>query len=385
MRCNKCGQNTADDAVFCGFCGAVLTQEYSAPEFFSAPSSLTDDVEPPFAMPQPPHGAEYIYAPEPQRPSPDTEYSPYIEKAEASPRSKKKGWIFAAVALIIAVAVVLVLVLTNISGGPLEEILDAIGNTFKAGSFTAEVNYYHNGSLQGSYQVGAEYDMQDGDMTMIFQYDENSFYAIYEGYAIAVYEDDYGDIRIYKTDISDELDEVFEYCEELESADLDDLNLEELLDDLNLPSDVRRLIRKYINLDEAQDGFESVMSRLNDQDWLEENLGYEVSEKNGVTTYSFEIDGKGLREVIGGILEEFESALDEDLYDELEDEFRDIDRDVEISFEICVEGNCVSSAEFTFSDGYDEGTVFIEIDYVGNTEIDTDGLSYYLKRAERLD
>lgn len=322
----------------------------------------------------------------PPQPSQGTEYSPYIEETEVSPRPKKKGWIIASVAIIlVAVAIVLVLVLTNISSGPLEDISDALGNTFEAGSFTAEVNYYHNGSLQESYQIGAEYDMEDGDMTMIFQYDENSFYAIYDGYAIVVYEDYYGDARIYKTDISDELDEIFGYCEELESADLDDLNLEELLDDMNLPKDVRRLIREYVDLDEAQDGFETVMSRLNDEDWLEENLGYEVSEKNGVTTYSFEIDGKGLRDVIGSILEEFESALDEDLYDELEDEFREIDRDVKILFEICVEGDYVSSAELTFSDGYDEGTVVIEMDYVGSTEVDTDSLSYYLARAEGLD
>lgn len=382
MRCRKCGQMIADDAVFCGFCGVGVTKETSASGFFHAPSSLTDNMEP-SSIPcytEPPQTSQYnAYAPFPQ----SSAYYLY-EKTTGYHRLRKKTWIIAAVALLLVVAaVVLVLVLT--SGGPLDDISDAFGNNLEAGSFTAKMKVYSNGSLLGSYKIGAEYDMEDGDMTVVLSSDGDLVYAIYKGYSIVVREDYYGDAYVYKTDISDELDEIFEYCKWLESADLDDLDLEELLDEFDLPSDVRRSIRKYVDLDEAQEAFDTVADWLNDEDWLEENLGFEISEKNGVTTYTFEIDGRGLRDVMRGILKEFKPALDDNLYDDLEDEFGDIDRDMELFFEFCVKGDYVTSIEFSYDDGYDENSVVIEFDYIGSTEIDTDNLSYYLKRAEEWD
>lgn len=360
MFCPNCGNTIADDAVFCGFCGTTLTSESSASGFFSAPSTLT--------------GKEEAYAT--PRADVPTEYVP-TEK----PKNKKKILIISIIAAVVVIAAVLTVVLVlNSSAGPLDGFLSLVQNTVDAGSFTAEVKYYRDGDLKNRMDIGAEYDFDAGELTLVCINDsDNEIGAIYDGYSIEFYSDEYYG---YKHDISDELDLIFEYYEKIKLEDLSDADLEDLLEELDLPKKTVRQIEPYIDLEEAQDAFETVIGWLNDEDWLEEHLNLEVSEKKGITTYSFEIDGKAMREIGKSALKEFESALDDDIYDEIEDSLRDIDKDWEITLEVSTDGTYLTEVEISFDTGYHTERYVISFDDYGSTEVDTDDLDYWLRRAD---
>lgn len=369
MRCPNCGQEVANDAVFCGFCGATLTNEPASSGFFSAPSSLT--------------GEEEAYA------TPRADVSPELIPAE-KPKNKKKILIISAIAAVVVIAAVLVVVLVlNASGGPLDGFFSLVQKTVDAGSFTAELKYYRDGDLQGKSEIEAEYDFDKGELTMACTNDDGDISAIYEGYSLEVYTYEsyyYGtETYAYKYDVSDELELFFEYYDKIKLEDLSDADIEDLLEDLDLPRKTIREIERYIDLDEAQDGFETVMGWLNDEDWLEENLGLEVSERKGITTYSFEVDGKAMRDISKSILKEFESALDDDIYEEIESELRGIDRDWEIKIEVSTDGTYLTEVEIDIDNGSHTEKYVVSFDDIGSTKVDTDDLDYWLRNAENWD
>lgn len=375
MQCKNCGQMLPDHAAFCGYCGAMLTPESAA---FSASGS--SDAE------QTPNPAYIPYAATPEYNVP-TAYNPYVETPAEPKKSKKKFVVIAIVAVLLIAVAVLLIVLLNGSGGPLTDISDALMNTVEAGSFTMEARYYRNGELQGGSTLMAECDPKNEVFTMvIYEDDSDNFTAYYDGYYLSRYTSYWdNEVYSYKYDISDEQEEFFEYLEAFEGIDWSNPDPEELLDALDLPKSTIREIEEYIDLDEAQDALETVMGWLNDESWLAENLGYEVSEKKGVTTYSFDLNGKDLRNVLKLILEEFESALDEDVYDELEDDIRGIEKGMELYLELCVEDDCLISAELRASYDGNEYSYVIECSDIGKTEIDTDELERYLRKAESWD
>lgn len=340
MFCNNCGQSLPDGSAFCGNCGASL---------------------------QPPVEVE-----------PDRAVAADVKK------SKKKLWIIGAIAAVIVVAVLVIVLVLSAAGGPLADILGAVEKTVEAGSFSAEVERYRDGELQYTATIEAKCNLNKKELTFFMRDDYGDVEALYDGYQISGYSYNGGSYA-YAYDISDEQDAFFEYYDKIDLADLSDADLADLLEDLDLPRRAVREIEDAVDLDEAQDGFETVMGWLNDEDWLEENLGFEASEKNGITTYTFKGDSRDLRSVLKDALKEFESALDDDFYDELRDAIGHIENGYDFTLAICLDGGYLSSAEFSYDTGYHEYTYVFTLDDIGKTRIDTGELEKWLEIANDWD
>lgn len=299
-------------------------------------------------------------------------------------KSKKKLWITGAIAALVVVAVFVIVLVLSSAGGPLAEILGAVEKTVEAGSFSADVECYRDGKLQYTATIDAKCNLDKKEIALLIRDDYGDVEALYDGYQISGYSYD-GRSYAYAYDISDVQNAIFEYYDKIDLGDLSNADLADLLEDLDLPRRTVREIEDAVDLDKAQDGFETVMGWLNDADWLEENLGFEASEKNGITTYTFKGDSRDLRSVLKDALKEFEPALDDDFYDKLENAIGHLENGYDFTLSVCLDGGYLSSVELSYDTGYHEYTYVFTLDDIGKAKIDTDELKEWLEIANDWD
>lgn len=302
----------------------------------------------------------------------------YEAPAEPADKKPKKGLktvlLLAGIALVLVAAVVVLLV-CFMPGGPVEEIAEGVENTLKAGSFTVEFNGDADGDkISGLFQF--ELDLDNRELAMYAEVEEDgdqSVMAIYDGCVISEYDGYY-----YADDISDDLDEIFDQYEEF---DLENINWEDLLD--SIERGLYDEAEEYIDFDVLNTCLEAYIESLNDEDWLEENAGFYMDEKDGLDLYCFEPDNYVF---VSESLAQFEEVFrDEETYEDLEDALKEVKgpmRELELELVFGLDGDELALLRMYGDMDGDALEIELEFSDIGDTEIDKDELKYMLDEAE---
>lgn len=227
---------------------------------------------------------------------------------------------------------------------------------------------YGRETVRGEFQYDIDWKERD---IMVYGTLKNSgnkvTFGIYDGYMFT--ED-------YVIDISDELDEMFEACEDAQEQDLDEL-MEQLEDMLGIS------LEDYIDLDELPGCLKAYGKKLNSESWLKEYAGFTQEKKNGTTYYCFE---PKTYDFLSGSLPLFESAFeDPDDYEDAMDSLKDAKselNDMDVELTLGVKSGYLS--EFLLEMEIDGISVSYEIELsnIGKTEIDVDELEDMLDDAK---
>ena len=346
MFCPKCGAQIADGGRFCPSCGATVAQETPAP---SAPPVWDGNVEP----------------------QPTRKYSAPLKLQGRDP-------LIAGIALVLVVILVIGIVASSL-GGPLVKIGSALQKTVEKGNMTVEFEIDVDGeSMEGIAMVNIDMKKQDVTLYCEMEMDGMDFvYGIYDGYLVAQVESYYYGTYCTATDISDELDEMFDSYEE----NTDDFNMQDFLDELD--DMMYGELSELFDFDELENCVNKYVKKLNSESWLKKNAGYKKTSKSGVTYYTFE---PALYDFAMASLPFLEKAFEdpddyEDMMDSMEDS-EDYMEDYEVSISIGLKSGYLTKLEAEFDFEGDTMEIYGEITDIGKTEIDVDLLEDMLDEAQ---
>ena len=429
MRCSTCGYEAPAGSIFCPRCGESLMPSDAADmpsgklRIRMGSMAAADRAAAPYDAPSAPAAAPYTPSERPSAyagytgdsdavfcascgavkpigssvcPSCGRSSEPPAPAYAAPKRSSRKPlvWILSAVALV-ALVVGLAVGISAHAGGPMQQIASAASNTLNAGSFSAYITLTEDGETEEKAFVQAKIDLQKREFTAVIKdLESGSAIAIYDGYLLQVresryYYDYYTDsyqpeLRVYKYDISDELDQLFDAYND-SGKKINDLDIAEVLKQLD--DDVYNEIKEVIDVDELNNCIEECKKRLNDEGWLAEYAGYTKTTRGGKTEYAFELTEDNIADFAGAILEIFEPAFrSRSQYRELKSELNDFDSDTDFSMRLVyiVEGKYLSSIEYEVETRYNDYEMVIEFEDFGSVSIDTDQLEDWLRQAENV-
>lgn len=362
MICKNCNETIPDDSTFCQFCGYQAEPAEPAPE--AAYTEPLTEVTP---------EDDYSYS------QPETFEDPQPEKPK-----KKIGLIIALACVAASLFFVLVAgLLTNWFGlnGPMMQIARGANKTLKAGSFTVDFDVsiaesYFEENVKGTASVAIDPKKEEVTLFAEATMDgEKYIIAIYDEYLIAEYDGEYT-----CQDISDELDEFFEYYEKLE----DNISLkpdwEEIIDN----EYAYEAMEEVIDFDELNDALPKFLRKLNSQSWLKKNAGYSVKRVNGVKMHTFKPD---VYKLLSATLPIFEDVFaDEDTYEDLEDNLEyveDFADEMDLQFSIGVKGGKLACIEGTFASEEEDAEYSGEIKFseIGKVKFDYNELDDLLDDA----
>lgn len=337
--CANCGAPMEAGSKFCGVCGAPVA---------GAGPALIDDLRP--LLPNP-----------------------------RAKKPKKKLLIIGAAALsvLLVVGIVLGIIVQSVANGPVAKLYTSVRNTLNASSFSGEIYCSNSYGDRERFSFEAAISPKHEEVSAVISID-GSKVAIYDGYLLEK-EGDY----VYKEDISEILDQIFEAYNSTKS-NLSDTDLRKVIRDADPSGELYDIVSETVDLDKLEDCFKTLIKRLNDESWLKENAGFVKNKHGKQTTYSFEIGTRFLRAIAEILRPAFHSS--EEYYDAMGD-YDFMDREgISVEASYTVEGKYLVSASFTVNESRSYGvkTFNYGIDFtnIGHTQIDTDQLEYWLSIAE---
>lgn len=362
--CPQCGAPTVPGAAFCGNCGQALEATPAAP---AAPTGAAGTpATPGYAAPTvsgyaPPKAPDYVMHYAPPRP----------RKARRVSTGKMKILVpvLACVSLLVVAAIVIGIL--SITGGPLAKISSAMEKTLQAGNLTMDftIDVDGGGELEGTAWV--ELDTSHQELTLYIECENGSHfykYGIYDGYSF--YREYYrGELTDEGwADVADDLEDIFDSLDEYEG-----MSLEEILEELDDRSNGE--FSEIFDLDELETDIVNFTKTASKTEWLEKNLDYSKSKKDGQTLYGFEFK---VYRLLLNILPEFKSAFeDKDVYMEARDELKEAISDgyeIDIETSIGVKSGYLSSIQFCWEDSWEDVEFSVDISDVGKTELDLEEL-----------
>ena len=245
---------------------------------------------------------------------------------QPAPKKRKIWpWLVGAAALVALCVVLVVCLLPKKS--PLEKLNDAAYKTFGSdnfgGSFTISSGTFS--------QVGFGYQFAKNDDGLTFVIDDGAgtTIALYNGYQL-YHVEAYGS---FKKEMDEDmalylqtLNESIETMKETKGQGYDpkDIDIREILEQSDPSGEVMAMLEEGMDLDVLNDCLRSMAEKFRDEEWLNEYLTSEITEEDGITTYSLTIDTRLLR----GLLELLEPAfLDPADYQEGMDALNDLDEE----------------------------------------------------------
>ena len=219
---------------------------------------------------------------------------------------KRKIWLWlVGAAALVALCVVLVVCLLP-KKSPLEKLGDAMVKSFESDNFSGSISV-SSGTL---VQVGLRYqlDKNDGNLAIVLDDGAGSTIAFYNGYQLYRIEG-YGS---FKQELDEEAKQAMQAFNsgqmneaKVEVYDLEDFDIRELLEESDPSGEVMSMLEEGMDLDVLNECIRSMAEKFEDEEWLNEHLTSEITEADGVTTYSLTIDTRLLR----GLLELLEPAF----------------------------------------------------------------------------
>ena len=368
MICKQCGATISDQHRFCPYCGNTMS--VSAPQPTPAVSQSKLCFKCGATMAQDGRFCSVCG----QDNAPSAAPTPVTPAAPTpSVKKKKKHGLAITLSSIAAVLIIALLVgwLTNWFGfyGPGAQILNAVENTFTAGSFTSEITIT-DGDRTEKYYFEMEIDFDNEDLSVVVADNSDQIiFAIYDGYGL--YYSSYNNCY-YKQNLRSQIDQIFETYESTSELDFEDI-LEMLDDDYGINC------KEIFDVEKLEESAKDMDRNLNSDSWLKQNAGYSKSKENGITVYNFK---PNICDLTLATLAEFEDSFeDEDVYlklteeaEEHLDDFDDMDFDISIG---------VANSELSFID-YSSKTNGIRMDFmnIGTTVIDTSLLKQIMNIAK---
>ena len=246
---------------------------------------------------------------------------------QPAPKKRKIWpWIVGAAALV-ALCVVLVVCLLLPKKSPLEKLGDAIVKSFESDNFSGSVTV-SSGTL---VQVGLSYqfDKNDGNLALVLDDGAGSTIAFYNGYQLYRIEG-YGS---FKQELDEEAKQAMQAFNsenmnetnvEVEVYDLKNFDIRALLEQSDPSGELQATLEEGMDLDVLNDCLRNMAEKFEDEEWLNEHLPSEITEEDGITTYSYTIDTR----LLCGLLELLEPAfLDPADYQEGMDALNDLDEE----------------------------------------------------------
>ena len=236
------------------------------------------------------------------------------------------------------IAIILVICLMTLKKeAVLDNILASVKGTLKAESFdfTITAKGIIDDEEESSNKVKGtlEYNLEKEKLAWELKQDDGYECILYDG---ILYELEDGEIYSSE-DISDELDMIFEYYEDYNSAldELDDMDWEEAIEDAG--------ISNYIEADRLQKCVKKFVEKLNDKAFYKKVCNdFEIKDTKDGKLYSFDVD---VPEIIDAVIDIFEPAIDYDI-DDIKDELLEPAKAVkQLEVEIGMKDNKLTSLD----------------------------------------
>lgn len=289
---------------------------------------------------------------------------------------------------VIAMALVLVLIAGSVirwsgtAGVP--ELYRSIKNTLDSQSFTISYRY-QNGIDEGYGSIEVFFDPAQRELTLYVSENSITFpehcpaIAIYNGYFI----EKYGN-HIYKSDINQILNELFNSYDCITESNLSNIDWERLLYAISGSRYTYEACCDTVNFDRVTRCLEGCFKNLSSEQWLSDNLDYSYQKSAGKTVHYF---SSTLPRLLLTMLEEFQDAfLTNSSYSEVKNNLLDDCPDAEIRAEVSTSGEYLSTVSLIMTDkrSYEPmtWTGTFEFSKIGKTQIDTQQLSHWLTIAE---
>lgn len=305
---------------------------------------------------------------------------PYRAPEAPAPKPKSGkliGVIAGAAVAVLVLIVVLVGVFTNWFGltGPAMTVANAAKNTLTAENLTVEFTIDEGyESIEGTAYIDMDLDKRILNLLLELEVDgETGELVIYDEYLILHSEGYY-----QYMDISDELDEFFDACEQTGSGEID---WEEIFVEWDIDQDDD--LERIIDFDKINDCLTAYAKKLNDPNWLKTYAGYSTDQKNGVTRYILEPE---LAVFLPASAVYFEDAFyDRDVYEDIMDETEDLeelDDELQIMVAFGVKSGKLVSVETEIEVYGEDATVEVTFSDIGSTKLDLDELADMLEEAK---
>lgn len=399
MFCKRCGSNIADGSLACPVCGERFAASTPRPSgFFSVPGGLDGSAS--GAPTQPPASAPIAESagfgkwgsgagqgnagtPPDTTPGAGTfcrfcgarlgagdDFCGACGAAQSTvqrPAKKRKKLVAillgaaAAVTALVLVLVLWILPKAETLNGPMAKILSAVDKTLNASSFSGSVTTYDRNEVDSRTTFKASVSTAKRDITAII----DSEYAFYKGYYIDV---EYG----YKKRMSDDLSLLFDAYNAFGASDVD---LEKIIG--RYDPDFYDDLERELDVDKLEDAYTELMRCLNDEQWLEENAGFECTQRSGRTTYTFRFDSataaRCAEELWDIMRPAIRGGISRDYVNEVAEAIEDV------YAEIVVENGYLTAATFSCDGDFYE----LKLYDIGKTQIDTDWLDRLLVEVEK--
>lgn len=386
-KCNQCGFITENDSMmFCTNCGKAFS------------NNANEGVPYNNSVPYDNNNIDYnSYGASVETDYMDISVDDSANTSNKSKNKKKKLLMICipAIAVVLIAAIVVAIFAIN-WGGPVIEIVNAAFNTVEQESFTLEIDVDGDTAM-----VECEIDFTNHDIQMLFGTEEEFIFAVYDGklivkdwsYDYDYYYDDYEYIEYYRCeDISDEIQLFFDSYDQgkdiLTTGDVDVEKILEIMENYSGEdsSELEESVEDLVDIEKTQDALKEFFSLLADEDWLEENLGFEEESEDGAKYYSYDLNfGKlanSIDDTFGNCFEsnKVEMIFEDDFIEELEE----LDgRDYFVRGEIVIEDDYLK--EFSVKVGRNGETydrIKVEISDIGTTNIDEEFLQECLDECE---
>lgn len=280
----------------------------------------------------------------------------------ASPGKRKKQGFVIVICVALSILAVLAALWLCVGFGPSARLAKALGNTLRAGSFTA---HYAATTRYGSKEYSAtltckaaiNYDTRELTLT-VFDRDGKIKYAVYDGYYLTCRSGENGYTAEY---IGDGLQRFF-----AAGSSLEDLNLEQLLQDLGIAD----AVKEVMNIEKMERSAPKLFRDLNSRSWLRKYAGFSQSRSDSATVYTFQPE---LPTLATAVLSEFEDAFytAADYQNTLEAVCADW-AGPELELSVGLRGGTLSQLEYSLTDDRRTTTMQIRFTDIGNTHIDAE-------------
>lgn len=331
-QCTNCGNALPDDSQFCVNCGAAVAAE---PVVAAAAAEAV-------------YEAPVAEAPATEAPAPKKKLN-----------GKMIGLIAGGVAILAAIIFVIIGFATNWFSGPLGELEKALEKTLKADSFTITLdvsakgsNGQNNGESSMEYQLVLDREKKDATILMTTESGESyvakSLQADGKSYTVIISDDE-----VWSANMEDLPEDAYEDLFKLLNNELetDDEALEELLDQYKIKADVDE-VRAFLKTLEKD--------CLNNQEWLEEFLGFEKKKDK----FIFDIDVDDL------IKDLAERAYEADIISKSQKkDWTEEKTKAKCEIEISMKDGYISELEIIMDVNDVETTYSIELSDINDTEI----------------
>ncbi len=360
MHCTNCGTELPEGSAFCTNCGTRVAVE--EPQVIPA-----DPVVEPVAE-------SAVQSGPVEQPAPAKNGFDVKTLLQKLPNPKEIDWkhldwkkLALPVGIAVAAVVVIILVIALISGSG-TNCLEGLTNVIDEGNFTVKT------SIMGQkIELNVKLDAAKQELTAYGEAGDNEI-GIIDGQMIVYNEEfEYG----YVTDISDEVEMIFEAYAHFEKGKWEDLI--DLLEDMDV--EIATTIADVMDMKSFEKAMNSLIKDMGKKRWLSELGDYEVEKEDGVTTYTFE---PNMYKLSTTVLEHFEKSFDKrgDYKDAME-YLKDRDTKAELkkadaSIELSMEGKYLVELDADLM-----GNEFkLSFSDIGDTKVDEDRLEELLEELE---